>query len=97
MKKIACFSLLSATLFGTTLSGALPPLAQSIREMKAVLQDERLYQMLESGDWIESIAYEENSYLILTAKKRRLRAEVTYLPVEQLGPVHFALSFEELF
>lgn len=73
--------------------GALPPLANSLRELSAILNDRRLSDALGSGAFIESIQRTESGYLITTAKET-LEIEVIYFQTDgRIGPGQFELVF----
>lgn len=91
MKKLICILLISSFGFG-----ALPPLAQSIRELKALVDDPRLYQSLGSAEVIEEISRTNGGYLVFT-KNYSMHVGVTILRnhKERVGPVEFELQFEK--
>ncbi len=74
---------------------ALPPLAQNMRELKALLADEHLYEMLGSPEMIQAIVRNDEGYL-LTTPHYTLQVNVHYLPAESglIGPVRFQLEFQ---
>lgn len=72
----------------------LPPYFQSVKEIEQILTDERLHDILGSGEPIMEIQKMGNSYLIVTSKQS-LRVNVIYQPSERPGPAHFELQFEE--
>lgn len=73
--------------------GALPPLADSLRELSAILNDRRLGDALGSGAFIESIQRTESGYLVTTAKET-LEIEVIYFQTDgRVGPGQFELVF----
>ncbi len=79
--------------FLLSLIAALPPLAQSSREMKAILSDKQLYETLTSGEPIEEIKREDGGYLV-TTPKHTIWVEVQYRKTEgKIGPVEFDLVF----
>lgn len=71
---------------------ALPPLAQSEREIKAILDSQEAYKLLGGAEPIDQIVRTENGYLLITAHKELL-VDVHYLPAKKIGPAEFELSF----
>lgn len=87
MKKIA-FILLSFS----TLHAALPPLAQSSREIKEIMADPRLYQSLGGAESILQILKVDGGYEISTLH-RTILVNVNYVPNQMIGPISFELDF----
>ncbi len=89
MKKMM-FILLASTAFG-----ALPPLAQSTRELQALLSDGRFYESLGSAETVKNIIRTEKGYLVIT-QNYFLPVEVKYGGGDQkiIGPIHFELEFK---
>lgn len=86
--------LLTATALCLT-SGAfasLPPLAQSSREIQAILKSAETYRLLGGGEIIQGISRHHNGYLVSTAHKQ-LFVEVHYVPTGKIGPAEFELVF----
>ena len=81
-------------LTASTLQAALPPLAQSSKELKEILSSPSLYQQLGGGQSIEKILKVEGGYQIYT-RQRALYVKVNYLPIQQPGPAKFQLEFSE--
>ena len=73
----------------------LPPLAQSVREMEAILEDPRLYDLLGSGETIEQILRTPEGYLVLT-RRYAVRVELEYSSQRKIGPAEFELYFSDL-
>lgn len=86
--KYLCLSLL----FGSTLFGALPPLAQSIREMQAILGDSQMQKLLGSGESIQEMIRIETGYAVITTRYI-LHVDVEYQKPKFPGPIPFALHF----
>ena|SRR5579872_7024823 len=86
----ACLSFL---FLSTTLFGALPPLAQSVREMQAILADSHI-QDLGSAEAILEIVKVDSGYLVISQNYSML-VDVNYKTQEQkkVGPVQFQLQF----
>ncbi|KPK33176.1 MAG: hypothetical protein AMS24_02040 [Chlamydiae bacterium SM23_39] len=92
MKKII-FILSICSSFGFS---ALPPLYQNSKEIKKILNDNRLYKKLGSDQTIENITKSEKGWII-TTPKYTLKIDVEYLPKSKiLGPVDFKLHFQEV-
>lgn len=84
---IALFSIVSVSGFSI-----LPPLAEGIRELSAIICNDEFYKNLGSGDLIEGIQKNEKGYLI-TTNKRTMQVDVIYLIQELIGPQKFKLEF----
>lgn len=78
----------------TPVWGLLPPLAQSVRELEAILEDPRLYDLLGSGEVIQEILKNSEGYLVLT-RRYALRVELVYTPQKRIGPAAFELYFSD--
>ena len=78
------------------LQAALPPLAQNIAELRALLNDSRLYELLGSGEVIQEIVRIKGGYEVV-AKHQILHVEVHYLPPKNVGPARFELEFLRAF
>lgn len=87
-------TLLALLLFGTVY-GALPPLAQSAREIEALVSDPELQKRLGSAEAIEEIRRTDEGYAVLT-RSRLLLVQVEHLSSRQkIGPVSFQFRFQE--
>jgi hypothetical protein len=86
------------TIFGVLLFGtqavfaALPPLAQSEREIQAILTSQEGYRLLGGADPIEQISRVEKGYLISTRHKE-LKVDINYVKTDRIGPQEFTLFF----
>jgi hypothetical protein len=80
----------------TTLFAALPPLAQSTREMQALLADSRFYDSLGSAEQIKDIIRTDKGYLVLT-QNYAMRVDIKYGGGDKkiIGPIHFELEFHD--
>lgn len=89
-------SLLVAVVMGITASGsaALPPLHQSIKELKAILDDPELSKELTSGEVIEAIERTESGYEVYT-NRSSLQVDVHYQSQATPGPIPFDLQFHK--
>lgn len=85
---VAIFSL-QATIFS-----ALPPLFEDIAEIKAILEDQKLGQMLESAESIKLIKKIDGGYLIFT-NKHKLIVNINFTPISQPGPAQFEITFKK--
>lgn len=70
----------------------LPPLAQSLAELRALLEDKRVYGMLGGSEIIEDIIRTDEGYVIVTRSKI-LPVDITYLKQEHIGPQQFEFYF----
>lgn len=93
MKKLALLSLL---LFGSATSShaLLPPLYESIKEYKALLNDPRFVDNLTSGETILDIRREHNNFEVIT-NQHKLNVKIVYEPQGRPGPAQFHLEFME--
>lgn len=89
MKSI-CFAL---AFFASSLFGALPPLAQSSKEIQAILADPRLQEQLGSAEVIHEIIRTNGGYVVMT-QSYSMRVDVHYSnEPRRIGPVSFHLEF----
>lgn len=77
-----------------TAHAALPPLYQSLREIKAIISYERLINELGSAEAVIGIKKVENGYLVKTFRYE-LKVDVIYIPQEMVGPAKFELKFNQ--
>jgi hypothetical protein len=89
MKKMIVVLALAAL---STVYGVLPPLAQTSRELQAILADARFLELLGSAGIFHSIVKVEGGYLILT-QTQALRVDIDYLRSNKVGPAAFELRF----
>ncbi len=89
MLKISLFAALVAS---STAFAALPPLAQSIRELEAILQSDQTYSRLGGGSPIVEIDRVADGYLIKT-NQQEMQVDVVYQPSKNIGPIPFKLVF----
>ncbi|MDE3045482.1 MAG: hypothetical protein KGJ02_02405 [Verrucomicrobiota bacterium] len=77
----------------SALQAALPPLAQSTREIKAILSAPELHTLLGSAESIQSIRRTPTGY-VLSTQHYLLQVDI-YYNQEQVrpGPVPFQLTF----
>lgn len=86
--------ILTLMLAGTQAEALLPPLYQSSREIRAILESEQLGQKLGSGDIILKIEKNNEGYEI-TTNKHQLQIDVNYEAAPYPGPAHYNLRFGE--
>ena len=89
MKKLLLILFVTTTAFG-----ALPPLAQGIREMQALFSDHRFYEGLGSAEILKDVIRTESGYLVLT-QNYAMKVDVNYERRSDgmVGPVQFDLEF----
>lgn len=92
MKKILVI-LFGSIALNTTLPALLPPLYQSTAEIKAILSDEKLSEVLQSGDLIMDIKRTESGYLIIT-NHREVEAQIVYKKSHSIGPAKFDVVYK---
>ena len=91
MKKLLTLFLLGAMVSGNAFA-ALPPLWQGVNEIKAILEDQQLSNVIPSGDVILKIIKIRDGYLVVT-NKRKAFVKVNYEQNQQPGPVKFKIEF----
>lgn len=91
MKKQLFFLCLLAV---QTATAALPPLWQSVNEIKTILDDPRFGTELESGELILKIKKTDEGWLIVT-NRHRLYVKVIEQPQTRPGPAKFTLEFQK--
>lgn len=79
---------------GVSVHAVLPPLYETIKEYKALLDDPRLVDSLTSGESIIAINKQYNTFEVVT-NQRRLIVKVEYDQQSQPGPAEFHLEFSE--
>lgn len=78
----------------TSAFSALPPLAQSIKEIQAILADSKFYSSLGSAEIINEIVRNDGGYLIST-QNYTMQVNVNNNQNGGIGPVKFSLDFQE--
>jgi hypothetical protein len=89
MRQLLFFVALAAT---TTVSALLPPVWQDVAELKAILNDSRLNQLLDSGESLQGIEKQPTGWLIRTDKSivfATVHPEKQTMP----GPEKFSIEF----
>lgn len=84
-----CFLFLSTSAFAL-----LPPLAQSTREIQALITDSHFYESLGSGEAIQEIVRNERGYLVVT-RSYAMQIDIEYLHTGKVGPAQFRFTFNE--
>lgn len=87
---LALFCLLGAG----SLGAILPPVYESVKEYKALLDDRQLTEKLGSGESILAIKRIDQGFFILTTRYT-MSVDVIYDPTERIGPAAFHLVFHE--
>jgi len=72
----------------------LPPLYQSVKEYKALLNDPRLEKTFASGEFIQSIERKESGFTV-TTNKQILKVDIVYKKQRLPGPAEFQLEFQK--
>lgn len=78
-----------------SLTAALPPLYQGLKEFDAVLHDPELVKELSAGEVLEGIKKTHTGYEV-TTNRSTVQVDVEYLPMQQPGPVQFLLHFHPI-
>lgn len=82
-------------IFTTThLCAALPPLYETLKEYKALLDSPQLTENLVSADAIENIQRDNYGFLIKT-NKHTMKVDVVYDPQTHPGPSKFHFVFHK--
>lgn len=79
----------------SSLTAALPPLYQGMKEFNAVLHDPRFVKELPAADVLESIKKTPTGYEV-TTNRSVLEIEIEYLPIQHPGPAEFLLHFHPI-
>ena len=85
---------LNTVILAIHLLGALPPLAQSAREIESLMRDSQIQILLGSGEGIEEVIRAESGYVILT-KSRMLRVDIEYTEQARPGPLNYKFHFHK--
>ena len=93
MKKLFAILTLCMALNGSLFS-ALPPLYQGLKELKAIIEDKKLDQVLNAGEMIMDIRKTQDGYMIVT-NQHQLNVKVVYDPASHPGPTPFHIEFQE--
>ncbi|MBA3816336.1 MAG: hypothetical protein H0X29_07425 [Parachlamydiaceae bacterium] len=94
MKK---YAIIFISMMACTLSaqGALPPVYQTAKEFRALLDDPKLTDTLGTGDSIQSITRVEDGFVVKT-NMHVLKVDLSYEKLDQPGPAKFRFDFHEL-
>lgn len=90
MKKIL-FLLAFAPL---TAFALLPPIHQSVNEIKAILDSQELAQAFSPGETIQLIKRKNENTFIIKTEKNQMVVGIVYSPQQKIGPHEFKLVFE---
>lgn len=93
MKKLVLATLLSFSMMNSV-AAVLPPLYESLKEYKALLEDPQLTKKLESGELIMDIERSDRMFTI-TTNKHTLDVNIVYDAQSQPGPQNFHFEFAE--
>jgi hypothetical protein len=88
------FGVLFLTLVSFLYLAVLPPLAESTREIQALMKDSHLHQILTSAEVVEQVIRTEGGYLVLT-QKRLVPIDIEYHSQEKPGPLAFTFRVRE--
>ena len=92
MKKL--FGILTVCMaLSSPLFSALPPLYQGLKELKAIIEDKKLDQVLNSGEVIMDIRKTQDGYMIVT-NQHQVNVKVVYEPASRPGPIPFHVEFQ---
>jgi hypothetical protein len=94
MKKLLIVSMLLIGLSQANLQAALPPLYASKAEFKALIEDSRLTEKLQSGEAIVSISRAGKSFTVVTTRNKMFVDVVPHI-TQRVGPAEFHLEFHE--
>lgn len=99
MKNISCLSLVAFLFSLSTVSAALPPLYESLREIEAILTDNQLSQKLTGDQMITSINRTDEGFVVIT-NKCSMHVDVKYHTSNKgsemhVGPQQFELVFHD--
>lgn len=71
---------------------ALPPLYETLKEFKSLIEDPRLENSFTSGEAIVKIERDEQGFIVST-NKRTIHVQVVYEPATMPGPEKYKLVF----
>ena len=91
MKKAICF-IFACMIPAMGVFGLLPPLAQSTREIQAILSDSRTYEYLGGGQIIQNVTKTRSGYVVMT-QDYLMRVDIGYLQSQTIGPAVFECHF----
>lgn len=94
-------NMLTLTIAATILScscsfayAALPPLYETLKEFKSLINDPRLEENLTSADAIQKIERTDKGFVV-TTNKRTMNVGIVYEPALRPGPAKYKLVFEK--
>ncbi|KAF3363324.1 hypothetical protein PHSC3_000078 [Chlamydiales bacterium STE3] len=85
---------LAALLFTANGDALLPPLWESVAQIKTVLDSTELKNYLESGERIESLSRSDEGFIIIT-NASTIRAIISPEPQHYPGPAKYHVHFEK--
>jgi len=74
--------------------GALPPFAQSAKEISTLVMDSHLQELMGSAEVIREIMKTDSGYAVMTST-RFLKVDIEYQSAGRPGPVPFVFHFGE--
>lgn len=92
--QIAAAILLSLGTFSSSLQAVLPPLYQTSKELRMVLEGDLLGKALPDGEPILEIRKNDKGYEITTLHYH-VQANIVYKPTGRPGPVQFEVQFQK--
>jgi len=92
MKKFL-FSLVAFVSISAASYAVLPPLWQNVAELKAILEDKRLGDVIQSGEIIVDIRKSDGGWTLIT-NHNEVNVKVIYQAISKPGPAAFNLEFE---
>lgn len=94
MKKFALL-LGSCLIMSISAEAALPPVYESVKELRTLLDSPQLTDQLGSGEAIQSITRDDKGFIVKSTKYT-LKVDVIYDPVNHPGPAKFHLKFHNV-
>lgn len=88
------FFLSSLLCLSSPLSAILPPLYESLKEIKSIVNSPDLTARLQSGELITKIERNDAGFEI-TTNQHTLQIDVEYIPTGRIGPAEYKLFFHE--
>lgn len=93
MKKFALI-FISMMIFTISAQAALPPVYQSTKEFRALLDSPKLTEIIGSAEPVKSIIRDDNGFIV-TTNRHLLKVDVVYEAMANAGPAKFHLVFHE--
>lgn len=92
MKKLFCVGIFISLMACQQAFALLPPLAQSVSEMRALLSSPEISQNLKSSEKILQIQRTDSAFVI-TTNASQMTVEIDYQPSSRPGPQEFKFTF----